>query len=153
MPLSAGRSALATRQLNRMGRIENDWIACICHDRQSSHIGNQHIIAKTGAAFAEHDAFVTGRRDLGRRIRHVPRCEELTFFDVYHSARRPGGQQQIRLAAKKCRNLQDITDFGSFGAMICLMDVGQNGTAELVLDLGKVFKAELDAQPALAGQR
>ena len=48
-----------------------------------------------------------------------------------------GGDQQIGLAAKKGRNLQNIDHFGEARALIRLMHVGEHGDTELVAQIGE----------------
>ena len=119
------------RLLHRMGRVEHHRIACLTHHRQRPHVADQCVIAKARPAFRQQDAVIARRGDLLRHCRHVPGRKELALFHIDDSPRPPRGQQQVRLAAKKGRNLQNIHRLRGCLHLTRIMYVSQHRTTKL----------------------
>ena len=134
LAFAAARIATATRLLHRVRRVEHDRRAEALHDRDRAHVGDERVVAEAGAALAGHDVRVTGAGDLGDHVLHVPRRQKLTLLDVDRLAGFGGGDQQIGLAAEEGRNLQDVHDFGDFGALLGQVHVGDDRHADLFAD-------------------
>ncbi len=109
-----------------MRRVEDDRVAGPRHDRHSTHIDDERIVSEARAALAQQNPLVAGRGDLRGGVLHVPRRQELTFFDVDRLAGRACRQQQVGLAAEKRRNLQNIDDFGHRSALLLFVHIGQH---------------------------
>ncbi len=58
---------------------------------------------------------------------HVPRGNELAFFDVNGAAGLSGGDEQVGLAAKESGNLENVDSFSGDFAMGRLVHVGEDG--------------------------
>ena len=58
----------------------------------------------------------------------------MAFLYVHHAPGAPCGDQQIRLAAKKRRNLQHVADFGRRADLRDIVHVGQDRQASVFLD-------------------
>src|SRR5713101_4391827 len=95
----------ATRQLQRVRDIENDWHAKLAHDRKRTHVDDEIVIAKTHAAFSQHQSLATFGLGLFDDVSRILRRQELAFLDIDGAARARGRQNQISLSTKKRRNL------------------------------------------------
>ncbi len=80
-------------------------------------------------------------RDLVPRQHDVGRGHHLALLDVQRQAGAGGGQQQVGLAAEEGGDLDDGEDLGGLGGLPGLVDVGEDGDAEVGLDAGQ------DGQP------
>ena len=65
-------------------------------------------------------------------VAHVSRREELSFLDVDDAAGPCRRDQQIGLPAEERRDLQHVGDFGGRRRLRRLVDVGQDGHADLL---------------------
>ena len=93
-PLAARGRSLAARLLHRMGRVEHHGIARLLQHRQGAHVRDQRVVAERYAALAQQHAIVAGGGDFRRHVLHVPRRQELPFFDMHGAAGIAGGEQQ-----------------------------------------------------------
>src|SRR5579864_4861428 len=66
------------------------------------------------------------------RVLHVPGRDELPFLDVDHAFGEGGGDDQIGLATKKCRDLQNVGNLGDGGDVRRFVHVGEDGNLHLV---------------------
>lgn len=114
LALAAGTCALAARNLYAVRHIHDDRIAEVTHDGKAPHVRYQRVVAKTGPALSQHDLFGSRPDELIDDIFHVPRSQELALLDVHHAACMGSCHEQVRLAAEKSRDLDDIEDFRCF---------------------------------------
>jgi hypothetical protein len=63
------------------------------------------------AALRQQDLIVAGRCHFIRGVPDIVRRDELALLDIHHPARAARFEQQIRLAAQKRRDLQDVHHF------------------------------------------
>ena len=106
-----------------MRGIEHHRIAKGAHNRQGTHIRHQVVIAKGGAAFCEEQTLIASARELLRDVLHIPRRQELPFLDVHWLPSTGRGEEEIGLAAEKCRDLDDVQDFGRRADLLDLVYV------------------------------
>src|SRR5690554_2389707 len=88
--LPARYRALPTRQLHRMGRIENHRAGRIAHDRERTHVRHKIVVTERDTALADHDAVCPTARlfRFGDNVFHVRRRKKLSFLDIDRLARR-----------------------------------------------------------------
>src|SRR5690606_35106780 len=91
-------------------------------------------------------------RNLGKNIFHVPRRQKLALLDIHDTSRLGGSNQQIGLAAEKCRDLQDIDHRSNCGALLFSVDIRQHRKAELLLEIRKNFHCLFEADSTLSLQ-
>lgn len=91
-----------------MGGVENDRVSGFSHDRERAHVVDQRVGAKARAPLGQQDVRVASRGDLGGDVLHVPRREELPFFDVDGATGLPGDEQQVCLTAQKSRDMKCV---------------------------------------------
>src|SRR5690606_10491071 len=91
-------------------------------------------------------------RNFGKNILHVPRRQKLSLLDIHDTSGLCGSNQQIGLAAKKCRDLQDIDHRSNFGTLLFSVDIRQHRKAELLLEIGEYFHCLFEADSTLGLQ-
>src|SRR3954463_11059154 len=69
--LSSGSITENARFRDGMGRVKDNRITGLRHDRQRAHVDDERVIAETGTALAQQDALVAGRGDLAGGVFHV----------------------------------------------------------------------------------
>ncbi len=99
-------------QLDAVGGVENHRPAGVRHDFQAAHIDHQVVVAERRTALGQHHLAVAGGSHLIRRVMDIVRRHELALFDIDDLAGAAGFEQQIGLAAKECRDLQDVDRLG-----------------------------------------
>ena len=114
------------RQLNAVRRIEDHRPSELPHDDETAHIDDQVVISERRSALGQDDVVVARRRDLLRRVPHVLRRDELALLDVDDLAGPAGRDEQVRLPAEECRDLQDVDRLGGQVRLRRLMDVGED---------------------------
>ena len=75
--------------------------------------------------------------NLGDRVTHVPRRNELALLDVHRATGLSSGDEQISLAAEERGNLQDVGDFRNALHVDGLMHVGEHRNMNCVRDLAQ----------------
>src|SRR5438105_1265282 len=109
--------------LRAVGDVEDHRVAEGFHDRQSSEVVDQAVVAEERAALGEQDVVVPARAHLlGRRLHFLWR-HELALFDVDPSPGLSAGDQQIRLPREKRGHLEHVDNLGRDGRLRGLMDV------------------------------
>ncbi len=88
-----------------------------------------------------------------RGVGDVPRRKKLALLDVDHAAGAPGGDEQVGLARKKRRNLEDVADLGGRSDVRDLVNVGQDRQAGALLDVRQDAKALRQARAAVGRHR
>ncbi len=73
------------------------------HHRERAHVHDQVVVAEGRAALGHEDALVAGAGDLGDRVAHVARRQELALLDVDGTPGLRGGDEQVGLAAQERR--------------------------------------------------
>ena len=108
LALTSGSRSLTSWNLNAMSSIHHYRIPQLTHNCQAAHVSNQSIVTKAGTAFSQHNIMITCLLSFFQYIFHVPRCEELAFFNINYTSCFCCFVNQIRLTAKKRRYLQNI---------------------------------------------
>src|SRR5258708_1237696 len=114
---------LRGRKLHRMRRVKYDGRK-LPHDGERTHVYNQVVIPEGGAALGEKHLRVSRLAAFLDGMTHVPRRNKLPFLDVDGPAAERGGNHKISLPAEKCRNLQNVDDFGHFWHVGHLGNIG-----------------------------
>ncbi len=140
--------AAAAGQLHGMRRVKNNRKAERLHDRNRAHVGDEIVVAERRAAFGQENLFCAGHFCFFRDAPHFVRRKELAFFQVHDFSGRDGGFNQIRLAAKKRGDLQNVHDLARARGLLFRVHVRQNWHAEFLADVGKRFQSAFDARPA-----
>src|SRR5512139_191907 len=91
---------------------------------------------------------VAGAGDLLDRVTHVVRREKLSLLEIDRPAGPGGGDDEVSLTTEERRNLQHVRDLGGALSLPRLVDVGQDGHADLALDLGQHAEPFLQAWTA-----
>ena len=130
-----------------MGCVKNHVIAGIAQPIKGAHVGNEVVIAKTGSALRETEFLIAKRDQFLGDIAYVPRREKMAFFHIDSTPGFRCGAQQIRLAAKKRRNLQNIDNFARFSRLLFGMDIRLDRHVQFRPDLTENFQAFVNAWP------
>ncbi len=137
LPLTGRGGSGAARQLDRVGCIKDNRAAQLAHDDKRTHIGYQVVIAEARAPFGQNNIAVAGRLDLANGIFHVERGHKLPLLHIDDPAGPAGSYEQIGLARKKRRNLDDIENLGSRVDLADVMHIGHDRQRMHLLDAGK----------------
>ena len=124
--LPAGNSICRRWHLHRVRAVE-DHRRELPHDGQGAHIDHQVVVAETCTSLCQEDARVPGRDDLVNSMLHIARRDKLALLHIDGAAGFSRSDKQVRLAAKKRGNLQNIYAFSSNLTMPGLMYIGEDG--------------------------
>ena len=113
-----------------MGRIHDNRITELTHLWNTTKIDYQIGIAESCASFGQHDLIVSRIGYLLGGKSHGFRREELPLLDVHDLAGSCGGDEQVCLAAKESRYLQDIDIGCGRFCLMCLVNVCHGGDLE-----------------------
>ena len=91
------------------------------------------MVAEGEAALGDEDARVARLADLGDRVPHVERGQELPLLDVDDLAGLRRRDQQVGLPRQEGGDLEHVGDGGDRRGLGGLVDVGEDGAAELGL--------------------
>ena len=111
--------------LHGMGRVKNHAIAGFPHPIERAKIGHEIVVTESGAAFGEKKPVVSKSGQFFRDVFHIPGREELAFLHIDNPPGFRRGPQQIGLAAKKRRDLQDVDDLSRDLRFRRRMDIGR----------------------------
>jgi len=131
-----------------MGRVEDHGITEAAHDRNGAHIGDEVVVAKSGAPFGEQEFGATGGDGFLCDLGHVGGGEELAFLDVDDRTRADGGVNEVGLAAKEGWDLQDLDGACGEADLFLGVDVGEDGESKAIADIGEHFEAFFQAGAA-----
>ena len=143
---------LCRRQLDRMRRVEYHGRK-LAHDGKRAHIDNEIVVAETGTTLGQKNLRVARLAAFLHCVPHVPRRNELSFFDVYGAAAERSGDHEIGLAAQECRNLQHIDYFCDLRDITHFMNVGQNRNLQFALNFFQNAQAFFNAGSTKAANR
>ncbi len=146
--LAAGGGAESAGEHGGMGGIKTDGEAKLLHDGNGAHVADEIVVAKRGAALSEDDARGAAGGEFFDDVFHVPRREELPFFDVDGGGRLRGGGEEIGLAAEKGGDLDDVANSANKGSFFGRVDVGDDGEIEFPLDALEDFESFVKARTA-----
>ena len=117
-----------------MGGVENHLRAEFLHPGNRAHVGDQVVVAEGRSALGEEIVPATGPHEFGGDIFHIPRSEELAFFDIHHPAGFGCCHDEIGLTAEERGDLEDIdklgSDLGFFGRVDIGGDRGLDGSSD-----------------------
>ena len=139
--IAPGTRAVAAGALHGMGRIENDAVSGLTHEREAAHIDDQIVVTEGRSPFRDVIILAAARAQFGGDIVNIIGREKLPFLDVHRASAGRRREEQVGLAAKKSGDLEDIDHLGGGFDLACIVDVGQDGTPETLFDLGEDFKA------------
>lgn len=145
---ASGDAARRARFLNAVGRVENDRRAGLPHYRKRAEVVDERAVPEKRAAFAEENVGTAERFELGDDVSHILRRHKLTFFDVNRLARFRGGGEQVGLARKKRRNLQQVDDFRDRRRLRRLVNIGRNGKTGCFANFGEKFEPFVETEAA-----
>ena len=80
------------------------------HRLKRPHVHDEIVISERRTALRQHDVFTSRTLKFADRAFHIFRRHELSFLHIDRKPGPRGGNQQIRLAAEKRRNLEHIHD-------------------------------------------
>ena len=146
--LAAARVSFSAGQLHRMRHIEDHGIAQFAHNRKRSHVHHKILVAEGYASFRKNDFLIAGACYLFRGIGDIPRRKKLPFFDVGGAAGLADGDEKIRLAREKRRNLQHVANFGGRTNVPHFVHVREDGQPGALFDFGEHAKAGFQAGPS-----
>ncbi len=110
------------------------------HIAKAQHVHHQVVVAKAGAALAEHQAVIARFLKLAEDMAHFMGCQKLRLLDVDGSARFGHGHYQIGLARQKSRKLDDIGHLGRRRSLPGLVHIGNDGHVIARLDIGQYLQ-------------
>src|SRR5438128_1856704 len=128
-----------------MSRVVNDRNTERLNLLETRHIHHELIVSEACSSFGDRDvrARIDGARFLYNILR-IPRCQELTFFDIEAASETRGCagtfDDHVGLATKKGRNLKSIDHLGNWHGLIRLMKIRKN------FETGFRFHASQNAQ-------
>ena len=70
--VSSGGVAFSAGGLDGVCGIEDDGVAEFAQDDEATHVGDEGVVAKGGAAFGEEHLFVAGGFDFFDDVSHIP---------------------------------------------------------------------------------
>ena len=70
-----------------MGDIEEHRVTGLLHVAKAQHVHHQVVVAKAGAALAQHQAVIARFLKLVKDMAHFVRGQKLRLFDIDGSAR------------------------------------------------------------------
>src|SRR5580693_2090512 len=117
-----------------MRDVEHDGIAELTHDGKGAHIDDEILVTERNAALGENNFLISGGGDFFGGVADIPRREELAFFQIGDAAGSADGFEQVGLAAKERRNLEDVADFGDGRDLRDVVNVSEDGNADIFLD-------------------
>ena len=106
-----------------MGGVEHHLRAEFLHPRDGAHVGDQIVVAKGRSTLGEEIVTATRSLELGGHIFHIPRREELAFFDIHHAPGLGGGHNEVGLAAEKRGDLENIDELGGDHGLLGRVDI------------------------------
>lgn len=148
LSLATGFVATRSRQLHRMRGIKDHGKPKGSQNGYGAHIRHQIVIAKGCAALRHQQLSTTRFCRLGHDLSHFRRGKELTLFEIYNLSGPDSRSNEIGLAAKECRDLENVHDTAGGGGLGFRMDVGQDWNAGIRPDFGEDGQALLNTWSA-----
>ncbi len=149
LPLAGGDVARPARKLHAVGGVEDHGTDGVADRRKPPEVDDQVVVPEGGPPFRHQDVFVARGADLLHRVAHVPRRHELPLLDVHRHARLPRRDEQVGLAAKERRDLEQVDTGGDGDGLPRVMDVGGDGKAVPLPHLREDAKPLGFARPAV----
>ena len=147
--------AIATRlascgagTLHGVRAVHNDAVGPRFHQGDIAEVHHQVVVAINITALGQPHLLSTCLAAFLHGVLHILARKELCLLDIHHGARFGGLYQQIGLATKESRNLQDIADAPQRCCLITFVDISQDGQSVLGLHVGKHLRTALQAWPA-----
>ena len=153
LALAGGFVAAAAGQLHGMGGIEDHRETEPEQDGNRTHVRDQVVVTKCRAALGDENLLTTRSNRFLDHLSHLRRRQELAFLQVDDPAGQHRRLEQIGLAAKKGRDLQDIDRLPGDGGLGFRVHVRQHGQGEFLADSGQYFQSFLEAGPAKGSAR
>ena len=125
LAFSSGDAPRRARFLNAVRRVENDRSAGLPHNRERAEVVDERAVPEKRPAFAEQNVATAERCELVDDAAHVLRRHKLAFFDVNRASGLRGRGEQVRLARKKRRNLQQVDDFRDRRRLARFVNIGR----------------------------
>jgi len=120
-----------------MRGIKNHWRAGFRHLRQRSHVNDERVVAEARSALGDEHVGVAAARHFGDDVSHIPRGEKLPLLDLDDPAGPGGGDEQIGLPAQEGGDLQNVDGLRYRGALIDLVDIGDDRQPQAFTNLGE----------------
>ena len=131
-----------------MGGVENDAMPRPPHEGEPAHVDDEIVVAEGGAALGDEVILAAAGAEFGGDVVHVVRREELALLDVDGASAARRGQEEIGLAAKEGRDLEDVDDPRGGPDLRGVVNVGEDGTAKALFDSGENFQSLREAGAA-----
>ena len=148
LALTAGGVALSAWELDGVGGVKDDGGSVLCHDGEAAHIDDEVAVAEGGSAFAGEDIGIACGVGFFDDIVHVPRGEELTFFDIDGDACGGDVGDEVSLTAKEGWGLEHVDGLCGDSGLAGFVDVGDDGDVEGLADLVEGIEAFVHADTA-----
>src|SRR5690606_20825200 len=142
------RAGIGAWKLHGMRCIDRDGCAELLHFVEGKHVDDQIVVAEGCSTLAEDRHVRRCRfRDLGKNVAAIPWREELAFLYMKKTTcllrRARRGNDQVRLAAEKCRYLNEIGNGSNRLRLFDLMNVGTDRNIEALLHFSEHRKTVL----------
>jgi hypothetical protein len=97
-----------SRQLQAVGNVEHNRIPELAEHRKRAHVNDEVVVAEADPPFGDEQPLVPFGGCLRHHVAHVLRRKKLTLLDVDDGAGPRRGDNQVRLARKEGRDLNDV---------------------------------------------
>jgi hypothetical protein len=136
-----------------VSNIENHRHAKLSHDGERTHVNDQIIVAEACAPLGQQKLAASCGLRFFYNVSRVMRREKLSLLHIDGAARLYAGSNQIRLAAKKSRDLQYVRDFRDALYLRDFVHVRQHRHACLLFNFLQDGQALIHSRPAKAFNR
>jgi len=134
---------LRARLLDCMrGVVEHPRASCHPEPSKAPHVYDEVTVTEKGTPFCDRRRIRAAETDLGNRASHGFRGHPLALLDVHRFSLGPHGDEQIRLAAEKCWDLEDIHDAFYIGDIVRARVIQSEPSVQLETadrELGVIF--------------
>src|SRR6202008_4983823 len=145
--LPAGCFSETARQLKRVRHVEHHGHAERSHDRKRTQIDYEIVVAKTRSALGQHYLFTARALKFLDNVLCVPRREKLSLFYIDCFARLGCLNKNISLATKERGNLKNGGDLSGLFDLPRLVNIGDDGNADLGFYLSENLETKLHSLP------
>ena len=149
LAISAGGGAEATRTLHGVGGIKDDAETELTHPVEGTHVGDEILVTKGGAALGEEEVLATNGLEFFSNVFDIPGGHERAFFYINGTSSLASREDEVGLAGEEGGNLEEIDVFSGDFCLLRGVDVGGDWDAELLADTLEELAARFDADAAI----
>ena len=118
------RPCHTTGKLQAVGDIEHQRCAALAHDGEAAHVDDEVVVPERRAPFRHQDVRIPRAPGFLGGVGDVPRSEKLALLDVDGLSGLGRAEDEVRLPAKKRRDLEKIDGLGNGLGLSHLVNIG-----------------------------